>query len=331
MATVKKGSPARVEAGSKDKSSEAVQKAPGARLRMGTIGCQLSFDGISLRRAIGEEFKQTAAEAIETSADDLSATYRLFAKEDLSEVHSCKQAIKAYWRSYTLPYTEIGVRLLPHAQLEQFRQGLVPMVGNFLAAVVSLQEKMPEIKARRKEKLGSLYDAGNYPDNVRTEFSVELTYPSLEPPNYLMKLDPKLYQEEVARVREQMSQAAVLAETVFAAEMLKVVTGLRESVNNVAQGKQRWFRDATANHVFEVLAEFQQKLLPFGIAADGPLQQCLQDLKKVVGNYTEKSLPAALRSEPQFRDQVVSQFAKIQEGLSELIETRTVMRRRVVR
>jgi len=304
-------------------------EAPGARLRSGTIGCQLAFAGIGVRRSIEEAIKEQVAQSLDTHAEDLVASYKLFAKADLTDVTSTKGALKAFWMSYTLPYIEPGVRLLPHAQLQQFQLGMTPLMGNFATAVAELQGEMPQIKARRKEALGELYDETDYPDDVREHFSVSVSYPTLEPPGYLMKLDPALYQQEAARVKAQMTQAASLAETVFTAEMLKIVKNLRTSIANTAAGKQKCFKDSSANHVFKVLADFQTKMAPFGIASDGPLSQCLVELKALVGNHNPSSLPEALRNEEQFRTKAVEQFGKMEGSLTKMLETRMTLRRRV--
>ena len=46
-----------------------------------------------------------------------------------------------------------------------------------------------------RQRLGSLFDAGDYPDSLAELFAIEFDFPSVEVPDYLQRLNPQLYEE----------------------------------------------------------------------------------------------------------------------------------------
>jgi hypothetical protein len=68
------------------------------------------------------------------------------------------------------------------------------------AAVETPDRHHSELKATARQRLGSLFSAGDYPESLRHLFAVEFDFPSVEPPDYLQQLNPQLYQQECQRV-----------------------------------------------------------------------------------------------------------------------------------
>ena len=63
------------------------------------------------------------------------------------------------------------------------------------------------IKSEAQRRLGSLYNASDYPTTLDGLFARQVSYPTIEPLNYLMALHPDVYQAEQARVRERFESA----------------------------------------------------------------------------------------------------------------------------
>jgi len=95
-------------------------------------------------------------------------------------------------------------------------------------AVQRLDEHYAELKGAARERLGSLYDRGDYPDSLVGMFAIEHDFPSAEPPNYLRQLNPELYEEECRRVQARFDEAVRLAEAAFTSELARIVSHLTE-------------------------------------------------------------------------------------------------------
>ena len=50
-------------------------------------------------------------------------------------------------------------------------------------------------------------------------FDLEVSYPAIEPPHYLIALNPGVFEAEQARVRERFEAAVEMAEQAFATEL----------------------------------------------------------------------------------------------------------------
>src|SRR5690349_6336812 len=85
-----------------------------------------------------------------------------------------------------------------------------------------------EAKARARGRLGRLYNPDDAPAEVRGLFSVEWVFPSVEPPPYLMRVAPEVYEEERQRVARRFDEAERLAEQAFSTEFARLLSHLTE-------------------------------------------------------------------------------------------------------
>jgi hypothetical protein len=70
-------------------------------------------------------------------------------------------------------------------QMREFRDELAD-------AVTSLDRQYAELKTAARRRLGSLYNAADYPESLAGLFQIEWDFPSVEPPDYLQQLNPEL-------------------------------------------------------------------------------------------------------------------------------------------
>src|SRR5919204_634220 len=81
-------------------------------------------------------------------------------------------------------------------------------------------------------RLGRLFDPGDYPQQVRGLFGVEWDFPSVEPPSYLLRIAPEVYEQERQRVAARFEEAVKLAEQAFASEFARLLAHLTERLTN---------------------------------------------------------------------------------------------------
>ena len=61
---------------------------------------------------------------------------------------------------------------------------------------------------------------------------MEFDFPSVEPPEYLLRLNPHLFQQERQRITQRFDEAVRLAEEAFVGEFSKLVSHLVERLTN---------------------------------------------------------------------------------------------------
>jgi hypothetical protein len=169
-----------------------------------------------------------AARAFHADRDLLSASKLILDTKNPAyrAVAAVRSEASGYWRTVTLPFPEAGIRLLPQNSLSLFANTMAGYRGRLQEAARQLA--YDTIKSEAQRRLGSLYNASDYPQTLDGLFDLEVSYPTIEPPNYLMALHPEVFQAEQARVRERFESAVELAEQAFATELQRLTAHLAE-------------------------------------------------------------------------------------------------------
>ena len=149
----------------------------------------------------------------------------------------------------SLPYPEAGIRLIRQEQVEPFDNQMSWFQEELADAVDALDERYHELQTTARQRLGSLYDPADYPESLRGLFLMDWEFPAVEPPDYLMQLNPELYEQECQRVAARFDDAVELAEQAFVDELSKLVSHLTERLTGQADGKPKVFRDSAIENL----------------------------------------------------------------------------------
>ncbi len=219
--------------------------SPAQRLRTTMAAVRVSISWFGTKKTLTPEQKQEAAEPFGTDARFLSAGKRL-----LDTSHPAYKAVTAvrgrvigFWKAMSLPFPEPGLRLIRQDRIDGFAAKMREFQEELAEAVESLDHHYSELKATARQRLGSLFNAGDYPQSLRNMFSVEYDFPSVQPPDYLQELNPQLYEEECRRVQSRFDEAVRLAEDAFTTELARLVSHLTERLSGHEDGKPKTFRD----------------------------------------------------------------------------------------
>src|SRR3972149_4230806 len=183
--------------------------SPAQRLRTTMAAVRVSLKWLGGRRGLTEGQRDRGADSFGAEGDYLSA-----AKTLLNPRHPAFQAVTAvknravsFWKSMSLPYPEPGIRLIRQDRIEAFDAQMGQFQEELDEAVRNLDEHYAELRGAARDRLGSLYDPGDYPASLAGMFSIEHDFPSVEPPDYLRQLNPQLYEQECRRVQERFNEA----------------------------------------------------------------------------------------------------------------------------
>jgi hypothetical protein len=288
---------------------------------------RVSFTWLGVRKTLTPPQKAEAAESFGAEGNYLSA-----AKKLLDTRHPAYRAVTAvrgrtvsYWRGTTLPYPEPGVRLIRQERVADFDRHMRELRDELVHAVAELDACYAQLRTAARERLGRLYDSADYPDSLAPLFDVSWDFPSTEPPDYLLRLNPGLFEQERARVAARFDEAVTLAEQAFAAELSTLVAHLAERLGGSAgeggDGKPKVFRDSAVQN----LREFFDRFAQLNVRSNEQLDALVERARQVVAGVG----PQQLRDSQRLRQRVHVGLTAVRETLDGLMVDRP--RRRILR
>jgi hypothetical protein len=298
--------------------------APAERLRATTAACRLQFTWLGVQKSLTPEQRATAAEAFDADGPFLRATKKLLDVKHpaFRAVTAVRGKIQGYWRSLSLPYPEPGVRLIKQEKLEEFAAAMAGYKAELDGAVADLDARYAELKRGAAERLGSLFNAADYPETLVGLFGVAFDFPSVEPPDYLVQLSPALYAAERERVRGRFEEAVRLAEAAFLDEFARLVEHLTERVTGANDdGSPKVFRDSAVGNLCEFFARFRN----LDVRSDARLDELVERAQRAVRGVAAQDL----RDRAPVRQRVADSLGQVRAALDALLVDRP--RRRILR
>src|SRR5262249_4307660 len=208
---------------------------PAERLGTTMAACRVQFTWWGVQRALTAEQKAQAARAFDAEGGFLSAGKRLLDTKApaFRAVTAIRTKITDSWKGLSLPFPEPGVRLIKLDGVGSSDRQMADYGAELDDAVAALDRHFDELKRAAALRLGSLFNASDYPETLRGLFGVSWDYPAIDPPDYLVQLAPDLYEREQQRVRARFEEAVRLAEQAFIDEFARLVSHLTERITGM--------------------------------------------------------------------------------------------------
>lgn len=313
----------RAAASSDSGTSSAADLSPAQYLRGITAAVRVAFTWFGTRKTLSPEQKAEAADAFGAEGTYLSAAKKLLDTKHhaFKNVTSVRGRILGYWKGNSLPFPEPGIRLIRQDDVGPFQLQMTTLKEDLAEAIRLLDAQYAELKSCARQRLGRLFSAADYPESLAGLFDVTWDFPSVEPPSYLARLSPELYQQESERVAARFDEAVSLAESAFLAELDRLVSHLTERLSGQDDGKPKVFRDSAIDN----LTEFFQRFRRLNIRSNEQLDQLVEQVQLTVRGIE----PQSLRTDLPLRQRVTSQLAGIQSVVDGLLVDRP--RRNIVR
>ena len=297
--------------------------SPAQRLRRTAAAVRVHFTWWGTHKTLTAQQKEEVGLAYDADARFLTAGKKLIdvRHEAFRKLTSLRTRVVNYWRGLTLPYTEPGIRLIRQSDVQPFVTTMGSSRGELVQAEADLNGVYGQIKADARTRLGRLYNPGDYPPEVRGLFNVEWDFPSVEPPSYLMRISPELYEQEQARIARRFEEAVVLAEQAFLSEFGKLVSHLTERLAEGAGGERRVFRDSAVTNLLDYFERFRH----LNVRSNQDLDRLVEQAQALVRGVT----PQALRDDAGLRAHVAAEMSQVQARLEGMIVERP--RRQIIR
>jgi hypothetical protein len=293
------------------------------RLRRTAAAVRLHFTWWGVHRSLTPQQKQSVGAAHAADARFLTAGKKLVDVRHpaFRRLTSLRTQVGNYWRGLTLPYPEPGLRLIRQADIAAFVHTLEGFRAELVQAEADLHAVYADLQADARQRLGQLYQAGDYPPAIRGLFDLAWDFPSVEPPSYLLRLEPALYAQEQARVAARFEEAVQRAEQAFLGEFAHLVAHLGERLSGGAEGERKVFRDSALSN----LTAFFQRFRALNVGGQEQLEALVAQAEQLVQGVA----PRELRDQEALRQHLASQFAGMQQALDGLLVNRP--RRQILR
>ncbi|QDU79660.1 hypothetical protein Pla110_13710 [Polystyrenella longa] len=291
------------------------------RTQMGAV--RLSVHWLGTSKALPASQQAEAAATFGANRDFFSARKKLIDTRHPAyrKVTSIRNRIVSLWKGMTVPYPDPGLRLIRRDRIQIFEIEFQQLLQELSQAVLQLEREFGELKSIARERLGDLFNEEDYPSHLDHLFRIDAEYPNVEPPNYLQRLNPELYEEQSRRIEARFEEALELAEESFLQEFQQLVTRLSERLSGEADGKPKVFRDSALTNLTEFLMRFRQ----LNIRSNAQLEELIDEAERVTAGLS----PESLRSERTMRETVREQLQQVGEVLEDQLELRP--RRQIVR
>ena len=295
----------------------------GRQLRTSMAAVRVSFTWFGTRKSLNADQKAQAAESFGAQGQFLSAGKKLLDSSHpaFKAATAIRGRIVSHWKGISLPFPEPGLRLIRQADVASFDRQMTDFRTELDEAVEILNRHFDELRASARDRLGSLYDPSDYPVTFQGLFGIMWDYPSVEPPEYLRSLSPKLYEQECQRVTSRFNEAVQLAEEAFVWELNRLVNHLAERLSGQEDGKPKVFRDSAVQNLRGFFSRFQQ----LNIRSNSELDQLVEQAQRVLGGVD----PQTLRDSESRRQEVAFQLAGVQATLDGMMVDRP--RRSIIR
>jgi hypothetical protein len=314
----------RIEPRSTNGRTSRDSSTPAERLRTTMAACRVQFTWFGTKKSLTAEQKAQAAEAFDAEGQYLSAGKKLIDTKHnaFRAVTAVRSKITEYWRGLTLPFPEPGVRLIKHADVEDFDQQMAHLKAELDDAVRTLSHHFEELKQAAAQRLGSLFNPADYPTTLVGLFGVSWDYPNIEPPDYLIGLSPDLYRQEQERVKARFEEAVQLAEQAFLDEFAKLVAHLSERISGTNEdGSPKVFRDSAVDNVHEFFERFRS----LNVRSNQQLDELVAQAQRAVRGIAAQDI----RDSQAVRQGVAQQLSRVQTSLDAMLIDRP--RRRLLR
>lgn len=295
------------------------------RLRNAYSAIRIAFSFFAMTKKVDQYVTENFCNTMSADPKLVRISKKLMSSKipEYQVLTNLRSEIKRVVWGMTLPYPEDKVRLVPNDKLGALEDQLTELKARWDAAVPAFNavyQRMLENEEFRAD-LGELWNRADYPSSIEDRFSFVRDMVNVEPPAYLMQLNPRLYEEQAALVKARFEQAAQMAIDELLGKFQEMVAGLATALSGGEDGKQKKFNNTTVTKITEFVNNFRT----LNINADPEFNALMERAESVVRGVE----PQELRSFDNLRTQTREAMEGISKQLEQMMEVRG--RRSIIR
>ena len=228
------------------------------------VGCSIVTGRLGIRRRV-------RTNRIQTDADDAM----VHVAKDIIDCPEHKaiiqhdNAVKLWMKSRALPAAfRMGIFLVPIGLIEEVADYLNAAATARAKLVLKFIEAYEAAKTEAETRLGSLYDALDYPPAaaVAAKFTMEHRFITFDTPTKLQSISTVLFQQEKAKVEQQWQDARDACMVVLRGTLQELVDHIVERLEPKDDGKPKTFHKSTLDKLTDFLEVFDARNIADDVA-----------------------------------------------------------------
>ncbi len=275
------------------------------------VAARLSWQSISSKKQIRGTVGQEISEFLESDKRAVGSIKKLFdpKTEEIKKLESIKNETNKYWRDNTYEYMERGVRLTRKDNWMSVKEQMEAYRKQIKDAEKVLQENRDQILEKSKSFLGEkLFSLSDYPVTFEGSFDFELEPVNIEPPSYLMQLDPEAYDKAQKVLEQKLDSSLALFEEQIFTGLSGMLNHLVEKMKPGEDGKKKVFHESTFQNLWDLMKQYKE----LKVRDNEALDKLVDDAEKKLKGFDV----GGIRASEAVRNQVVKEF----EGLAKEAE-----------
>lgn len=258
------------------------------------------------------EARNKLASSGHAEAESLSVTKRMWPKREIETLRSHIGSARALHRKMTLPWNDVGYRLLPNDKFFEFVNGMSAIRNKFIAARMGFKENFYLYKADGLKRMGEFADPSIYPsspDDLDRMFQLDVMIRPC-PNSDDIRVD---LPEEVLTEMKKQTDLQIKNDVTDAVKELWERFGIviKHMVEKLDNGDPRYYRESLLTNVSNLI-----KVIPsYNLTDDPELEKSRKDVENVINNI--KSIDD-VKDDEQLRRDTVDKLNKLMDKFPQL-------------
>lgn len=281
---------------------------------------------VQLRVSVWTARRQVPTGAVMDRADVDSARIRaskeLVRRDAIQAIERVRNDARVWLYAQTLPFPLDGALFVPAAKVPQIAAKLEGYKRDFDIATDAFLAEYPELREEARMGLGPLWNAADYPLDVRGRFAFAWQFVTLAAPGATNILDPAIVEAEQKKFVETMAEARAGAVTELRTRFAACVDHVCERLTGERDnGKPKIFRESMIENFRDFIAGFDS----LNICDDKALAALVQRASSALDGVTA----ADLRVAPNLATELAASMAGVADALDDMLVDRPTRKLRI--
>lgn len=227
----------------------------------------------------------------------------------VAPVYRCLRDADALVKRFSFDYPDRGVRLMRRDRVQELVTKYNALKDELRESVQDMHDNWEVIVAEREADLGprGLFNRADYNIDVRRAFSIELSFPVIQPDRRMERLAPAVYEAERRRIAERMEGAVLAAEQEAAEKLSEMLGHLVDRLQPEADGSTKTLYSSALTNIRDCCQWFSSATL----RTNEDLDNLVQEIEALSTSVSTKDLKRSKRNRDRFSERVAEFKTKI--------------------
>lgn len=259
-----------------------------------------------------DQARDKLAKAGNAESESLSVTKRMWPKKEIDNLKNLISSARSLHRKMTLPWNDVGYRLLPNNKFFEFVTGMTKIRNEFIGARMGFKENFALYKNEGLRRMGEYADPSIYPadaDSIDKMFQLDIMIrPCPESNDIRVDLPAEVLAELRKQSDDQIKHDVTDAVKEVWSRFSKVISHMVDKLDN---GDPRYYRESLLDNVMNLV-----KTIPsYNLTDDQELEQTRKDVEQALSSV--KSIDDVKDNE-QLRRDTVDKLTKLMDKFPQL-------------